>query len=218
VPPPQLKQRGEMTVSRDPLYWQDRGLSALPPLETLPLLKPLPSERSERRSPVFLIIGVCALGLSLATPRILLFFPIMVTLASSVVALFRQERGRGAALIVICFAVGLVVLNGYDLGAPSTSNLGAAEIADWNWAKDPTFGGRGTIKWNVSVRNKSSQYIRNVKVELTTYDKNGKLVSSTFAFVEAIPPDQSRSTNSFADLYGTESTAKVQLGEVYFAK
>ncbi len=104
-----------------------------------------------------------------------------------------------------------------NLTAPSTSNLTAAEIVDWNWQKDPTFGSRGTIKWNVAVRNKSNQNIQNVKVEFTTYDKAGRLVSSTFAFVSAIPPGQSRSTNSFADLYGTEATARVHLGEVYFA-
>jgi len=174
-------------------------------------------ERPERRTPVFLIIGACALGLSLTTPRILLFFPIMVTLASAVIALFRREKAPAAALIVICLAIGFVVLNGYDLSAPSSSNLGAAEIVDWNWKKDPTFGSRGTIKWNVSVRNKSDRNIKNAKVEFATYDKTGKLVSSTFAFVDAIPAGQSRSTNSFADLYGNESTATVKLGEVYFA-
>jgi hypothetical protein len=192
------------------------GHPTLPPPDALPAIK-LPLERPERRQPIFLIIGVCALGLSLTTPRILLFFPIMVTLASTVIALFRREKAPGAALIVIALAIGLVALNENDLKAPSTSNLGAAEIVDWSWQKDPSFGGRGTIKWNVLVRNKSSQNIRNVKVELTTYDKSGKLVSSTFAFVDAIPAGQSRSTNSFADFYGMESTAKIQLGEIYFA-
>jgi hypothetical protein len=141
----------------------------------------------------------------------------MGALAFAVMALFRKERAPGLAVITIVAALGLVALNQADLTAPTSSNLQAAEIADWNWQKDPTFGGRGTIKWNVVVRNKSDQNIRNAKVEFTTYDKNGKLVASTFAFVDAIPPGQSRSTNSFADFYGTEVTAKTQLGEVYFA-
>jgi len=158
-----------------------------------------------------------AFGLAFTTPRLLLFFPIMGALAFAVMALFRKERAPGLAVITIVAALGLVALNQADLTAPTSSNLQAAEIADWNWQKDPTFGGRGTIKWNVVVRNKSDQNIRNAKVEFTTYDKNGKLVASTFAFVDAIPPGQSRSTNSFADFYGTEVTAKTQLGEVYFA-
>jgi hypothetical protein len=192
------------------------GHPAISETITLPAVK-LPPERPERRTPVFLILGICALVLSLTTPRLLLFFPIMATLAFAVIAMARKEKAQGLAVIVILLAIGLVVLNQYDVSAPSSVNLDAAEIVDWNWQKDPRFGSRGTIKWNVQVRNKSTQNIRNVKVELTTYDKGGKLITSTFTFVDAIPPGEVRSSNSYADYYGTESTAKVQLGEVHFA-
>jgi hypothetical protein len=105
-----------------------------------------------------------------------------------------------------------------DLAAPTSSNLSAAKIDDWNWRQDASFGSRGTIKWNVKVRNKSDRNISSAKVELTTYDSQGKLVASTFTYVQAIPPGEVRSSDSFADLYRTEQRAVVQLTEVRFAR
>jgi len=86
-----------------------------------------------------------------------------------------------------------------------------AEVVDWNWKKDPSFGTDGTIKWNVQIRNKSNQYFDNVRVEFTTYDASERLVSSTFTYVDAIPPGGTRSESSFADLYGTEEKATIQV-------
>jgi hypothetical protein len=165
-----------------------------------------------------LILSVCALALSLLTPRILLFFPIMGAVGCAVIALFRRERAPFGAAVVIALAVAVIVLNEADLAAPTYSNLAAAEIVDWNWQKDLSFGDRGTIKWNVRVRNKSTHNISSVKVDFTTYDAQGRLVSSTFTYVEAIPPGQTRSSNSFADLYRTEEKATVQIAEVRFAQ
>ena len=56
-----------------------------------------------------------------------------------------------------------------------------------------------------------------VKVEFTTYDKAGKLIASDFTCVQAIPAGQSRSDESYADYYGTEDKAGVQVADVTFA-
>lgn len=173
--------------------------------------------RKERSAPIFLVLAVIAFLLSLDTPRFLLFFPIMGTLGCAAISLFRKEKGRFGAVLVFVFGIGLFLLNEMSTGVATgikSPNLAAAEIVDWNWQKDPTFAGRGTIKWNVQVRNKSSQYIGQVKIEFTTFDERNRLIASTFTFLDAIPPGEIRSTSSFADLYGTEKQATVQITDV----
>ena len=93
----------------------------------------------------------------------------------------------------------------------------SARIIDSNWHKDPTFTREGIIKWNVQVKNISSRYIRNVEVEFSTYETNGRMISTDFTYVSAIPPGESRATESYADLYGTESRATLKIVRVHFA-
>jgi DNA-directed RNA polymerase subunit RPC12/RpoP len=175
----------------------------------------------DRNAPIFLVISVVALGLSLFTPRLLLFFPIMGTLGSAGVSIVRKEKGLAGSIIVIVLGLGLLVLSESSLVAPGSignaSNLDAAEIVQSNWRKDPTFGTRGTIKWNVQVKNKSDHNISSVRVEFTTFDKAGALVATTFTYISAIPPGQNRSESSFADLYGTEERAALRITSVRFS-
>jgi hypothetical protein len=184
-----------------------------------PLIREVaPTARDRSSAPIFLVLASIALALSLFTPRLLLFFPVMGTLGCAAISFLRREKGRIGAAVVFVFGVGLLIMN--ETGAPSgggvlsSPNLAAAEIVGWNWRKDPSFGTHGTIKWNVQVRNKTSDNISSVKVEFTTYDKSGKLISSTFTYVSAIPPGQTRSGESFADLYMTEEKAAVQIADV----
>jgi len=180
----------------------------------------------QKKSPVFLSLAIVSLLLLFITPRLLIFFPLMGVLAFSVISLFRKERGRGGAIVVSIVGVGLVWLSSIDLpsiGSSTTSSLTMpdtsrpvvdAQIADWNWHAEPSFGTHGTIKWNVEVRNNSTKDIESAKVEFTTYDKAGKLVSSTYTYVDAIPAGGRRSEQSYADYYGTERNAAVQVIEV----
>jgi hypothetical protein len=103
-------------------------------------------------------------------------------------------------------------------GTNTSANRNAVELVDWSWNKDPSFGGRGTIKWNVQVRNISSKYIASVRVEFTSYDSAGKLIATISTYVHAIPPGQTGSADSFADLYKTEAKAAVRIAEVRFAQ
>jgi hypothetical protein len=183
------------------------------------------------RSSVFCGAAFVMLVLAAMSPRILVTIPVGLTVILAAISLVRRERLAMLSLIVIGLALWLayeatnemsVIMAGTPSAVisetPAAEDLGSVEIADWNWHADPLFGSRGTIKWNVEVHNRSTRNIRSVKVEFTTYDKGGKLVASTFAFVEAIPAGATRGTNSFADLYGTEKTATVQPSTVQYER
>lgn len=186
-----------------------------------------------QNAPIFLVLGVIALFLTFNTPRLLLFFPLMGTVGFAAISLFRSEKGRPGAVVVLLCGIALWVISEMPSTsvnpespqaalspgrAVNSSALDAAEIADWNWTKDPSFGTRGTIKWNVQVRNKSSNNVRSVKVDFATYDSAGKLVSTTSTYVGAIPPGETRAESSYADLYGTETRATIQIADVRFAR
>jgi hypothetical protein len=175
-------------------------------------------------APIFLSLAVIAFLLTLTTPRLLLFFPLMGTLGFAVISYFRNEKGRYGAALIFVLTLGLFALSEFgsslqtqSLSANSTQP-DAAEIVDWNWHKDPSFGTNGTIKWNVQVKNKSDQYLDRVKVELTTYDASNKLIATTSSYVTAIAPGQTRSENGYMDLYGTEETANLQIVDVVTAR
>lgn len=184
--------------------------------ETTSASTPAISDTPQSKSPVLLIIALIALLLGLFTPRILIFFPVLITLGCATVSLVRKEAGRPLSIVALIGGVGLLLLSGVNTSSLS-ANLGAAKIADWNWNKDPSFGTRGAIKWNVEIQNVSTRSIRDVRVELTTYDASGKLVATDFTYVNAIPPGQTRSQEGYGDLYGTEEHAEVKITDVNFS-
>ncbi|WDI86813.1 FxLYD domain-containing protein [Xanthomonas campestris] len=193
-------------------------LSPLPPAPPLPLA---PEKLNQSRSPVFTVLAAFGFLLCLFTPRLILVLPLFGTIACAVIALFRRERARAASVIVLVLTVGLFLLSAIDSpsgSAQSSAALSSVKIEDWNWSVDPDFGTRGTVKWNASVRNLTEKYIENVRVELTTYDKDGKLITTKFTYVGAIPPAGTRSTESYADYYGTEGKASIQVTDVRLAR
>lgn len=179
----------------------------------------VPKIATPARFPGFLIAAIAGFVLSLGTPRLILVIPILATVVLGILSLVRSEPYRWGAITVMVLAGLLFIVNVSDFqpGHSVTSAATSAQIVDWNWNPDPTFGTHGTIKWNVSVKNISDKPIRNAKVEFTTYDKSGKLIATTFTYVDAIPAGETRSDSSFADYYGTEDRAEVQLSEVNFA-
>lgn len=185
----------------------------------------LSSNVGNRKAPVFFSIALISFILSLTTPRLLLVFPLMATLGSSVIALIRKEKFRGGSITILVLGVGVWFLSSAEIGSSNlsgsrstaTANLASAEVVDFNWSADPNFGTRGVIKWNVQVKNKSNRNMSSVKVDLTTFDKDGKMVSTTSTYIRAIPAGQTRSDSSFADLYRTEKRASVVVSDVRFA-
>jgi hypothetical protein len=57
--------------------------------------------------------------------------------------------------------------------------------------------------------------MKQVRVEFTTYDNVGKLITSEYPYVSGIPPGESRSDKSYATYFGTEKKATVVVTEVY---
>ena len=170
------------------------------------------------RPAVFTGIAVVAVGLALFTPRILLFFPVMVAIGSAVIGFARREQWRTAGTVAGVAALALFALSEADMAAPTSANLSAAEIASWNWTPDQSFGEHGTIKWNVLVQNKTDKPLSSVKVDFTSYDAAGKILASTFTYVDAIPPGGTQSADSYADLYGGEARADVKISEVRYSQ
>ena len=180
-----------------------------------------------RRSPVFLIFAIASLALALWIPRLLLFVPLVGVMCFAAISFFRREKGRALALVVAALGAGMWYVDsaifdkpGVGIARPDANEgaLDTAEVVSFNWRKEPNFGTNGTIKWNVEIKNRSDRYVESVRVEFATYDNDGKLVASTFAFVSAIPPGASRSTQSYADLYRTEAKANVNITNVRYAR
>jgi hypothetical protein len=90
------------------------------------------------------------------------------------------------------------------------------KIDDWSWETDPDFGTEGAIKWRVSVRNLSDRPIASAKVEFSAYDDAHHLLTTTFTYVEDIPPGETRDEESFADYHGGEKSARAVIAEVRF--
>jgi hypothetical protein len=173
-----------------------------------------------RPAPVFMVLAFLGLIASLFTPRLIVALPIFATMAFAAISLFRRERPRLLSGLALVGAAGLLLLSGStssQLSGEDPSALKAVEIVSWNWRRDPSFGTKGTIRWNAQVRNLSNRYIESVRLELTTYDSGGKLVTTAFTFVRAIPPGETRSDESHADYYGTEQRATLQVARVRFS-
>ena len=119
-----------------------------------------------------------ALAVTISTPKIFVAMPLLATLGFAVISFVRKEKFRVVSFVV--FGLGLWTLvwsAGGPGSSPNSANLDAAEIVDWNWNRDPSFGGKGTIKWHVLVKNKSSRNIRDVRVEFKSFDKDGKFIA-----------------------------------------
>jgi hypothetical protein len=185
---------------------------------------------SDSKAPIFFVIAAACLVLSLGVPRILLTMPVLIVVVCALVSIFRKEKLRVLSGIVLALAALLFYVNTVDMqrslsglgsggsGAPfGTADLDKATVSDMNWRVDRSFGSRGTIKWNVRVRNLSDKPMSMVGVQFTTFDKDKKMVATTTTYVTAIPPGEERSDDSFADLYGSEETAKAVISSVHFA-
>jgi hypothetical protein len=173
-------------------------------------------------SPVFMVLGLVGLFVSLFTPRLIVTLPVLGTLCCATISLIRREQARVVSVLVLLAAGGLLLFSGFDTSVGLDANKAAAalksvEVVNWTWKKDPSFGTKGTIRWQAQLRNISRQYIASARVELTTYDAAGKLVATAFSYVSAIPPGETRSEESFAAYYRTEESAKLQVTDVRFS-
>jgi hypothetical protein len=97
------------------------------------------------------------------------------------------------------------------LFATAPSRLGEAEIVSSNWMADPE---GGAVLWTVEVRNTTGAQLEAVQVEFSTYDAARKILAADFAFLDPIPPGETRTAEGFASYQGTEANAKFQIASV----
>jgi hypothetical protein len=97
-------------------------------------------------------------------------------------------------------------------------NQGEVKIANSNWKILPNYyGDQGAIEYTVVVENLSSKYIEDVKIEITSYDNKGNVITSDYTFVTTIPPGQKRSRTKNLDFYGSEKKLSFQILDLTFA-
>ena len=96
---------------------------------TAELQPPLPIKG---KAPIFLILSVIALVLTLGTPRFLALFPIMGVLGCAVISLFRKERGKVMAAISLLLGIGVWVLN--EMPSATTAQRARLRAGPRIWA------------------------------------------------------------------------------------
>ncbi|MDP3714936.1 MAG: FxLYD domain-containing protein, partial [Burkholderiales bacterium] len=88
-----------------------------------------------------------------------------------------------------------------------TSAVDAVRVVSTRWVKDPDFTRSGAIKWFAEVENTSARNIASARIEFTTYDAAGNIVSKDSGFATAVPAGGRGSVSGYADFYRTEKTA-----------
>ncbi|MEQ8682952.1 MAG: SH3 domain-containing protein [Cyclobacteriaceae bacterium] len=91
------------------------------------------------------------------------------------------------------------------------SGLPDIEIVDWSWRTDPSFGTDGSVIWVVQLRNNTSSYVDMVKVEISIFDKQGRLTETDYTYVKGLSPGGTASDKSYATYYGTEEKASIRV-------
>lgn len=126
----------------------------------------------------------------------------------------------GWILVSVCFAA--IGVNGTDTttGGGSVGDFDTGptaadvEIVSWNWRADPDFGTDGSVVWTAEVRSNATEAIESVRLELTTYDASGSVLTNAYTFVSGIPANGRKSTESYATYFGTEERARIQVTDV----
>lgn len=85
------------------------------------------------------------------------------------------------------------------------------EVASWNWRSDRDFGTSGAVIWNVELRNNTNRYIKQVRVEFTSYDAQGNLITTDFGYVQGLAPGSTSATKGYATYFGREDRARIQV-------
>ncbi|HEY0087749.1 MAG TPA: DUF2116 family Zn-ribbon domain-containing protein [Candidatus Lokiarchaeia archaeon] len=128
------------------------------------------------------------------------------------------ERGDVVNIDSTLYGWCIVYKNNNKIGYASENFLNKypipdLEIADWNWRTEPDFGGDGAVIYTVQIRNNTNRYIKNVLVEITTYDSNGNLIDTDQTYVTGLSPGGTASGKGYATYYGKENRASIRIVE-----
>jgi hypothetical protein len=66
------------------------------------------------------------------------------------------------------------------------------------------------------VRNTTSQPVELVRIDFTSHDAAGAVLTSDFSFAGPIPPGETRAAEGLAEHLGTEATVDIKVTEVQF--
>ena len=87
------------------------------------------------------------------------------------------------------------------------------KIKSLNWRADHTFTSGGAVIWSTEVANLSNKYLDSVRVEFTTYDIHGKIITSDTGYASGLKPYGSASQTGYATYFGAEHSAKIRVVE-----
>lgn len=85
------------------------------------------------------------------------------------------------------------------------------EIESWNWRKDAGFGTDGAVIWTAVIRNNTTEYIRNARVEFTSLDANGRVMDTDFSYASGLAPGGTASAKGYATYFGGEERGRIRI-------
>jgi len=71
----------------------------------------------------------------------------------------------------------------------------------------------GAVIYTVEVKNKTSEYIRNVRVQFTSYDAAGNIIDTDWTYVSGLSPGGPASGKGYATYFGREKEAGMRIME-----
>jgi hypothetical protein len=84
-------------------------------------------------------------------------------------------------------------------------------IESWTWYSDPGFAGRGAVIWTAVIRNNTTEYVRSVPVEVTTFDAAGNVMDTDFSYATGLAPGGTASAKGYATYFGSEKKASIRI-------
>ena len=66
----------------------------------------------------------------------------------------------------------------------------------------------GAVIYTVEVKNKTSEYTQNVRVQFTSYDAAGNIIDTDWTYVTVLSPGGTASGKGYATYFGREKEAR----------
>lgn len=107
-----------------------------------------------------------------------------------------------------------ISMTGNKTAIAQLSAVASVEITSSAHYIDPDFGFDGAVIWVVEVRNNTNQLVESARIEFTSHDASGTILTSDFTFIGPIPAGETRASQSYATYLGTEATVGIKVGEV----
>ena len=142
--------------------------------------------KSEKKTPTFLIIAVCAIFVAFFTPRFLASIPCLIVIIASIVSIYKKESARFFPVMTLLVGLFLVVASTPDFGSGNpTLSSKESEAANyisklrinegWKWESDRSYS---HIKGRVT--NDGDKVISYFEVTAYYKDKHGNVLDTDY--------------------------------------